>query len=54
MCGVGPVTSMLVAGNLMQADKTELVRYATSAETSGDFERVVGYAGIILSRADHA
>jgi AmmeMemoRadiSam system protein B len=48
MCGVGPVTSMLVAGNLLQAEKAELVRYATSAETSGDFERVVGYAGVTL------
>jgi AmmeMemoRadiSam system protein B len=48
MCGVGPVTSMLVAGNLLQATNAKLVRYATSAETSGDFERVVGYAGAIL------
>ncbi len=48
MCGVGPVTSMLVAGNLLQAREATLVRYATSAETSGDFDRVVGYAGVIL------
>jgi len=48
MCGVGPVTSMLVAGNTLQASSAKLVRYATSAETSGDFERVVGYAGAIL------
>jgi AmmeMemoRadiSam system protein B len=50
MCGVGPVTSMLVAGNALQASGAKLVRYATSAETSGDFERVVGYAGAILER----
>jgi AmmeMemoRadiSam system protein B len=50
MCGVGPVTSMLVAGNLLQAGRARLVRYATSAETSGDFDRVVGYAGAILER----
>jgi len=49
MCGAGPVTSMLVAGNILRASKTELVRYATSAETSGDFDRVVGYAGITLA-----
>jgi MEMO1 family protein len=48
MCGVGPVTSMLVAGNLLQAENATLVGYGTSAETSGDFERVVGYAGVIL------
>jgi MEMO1 family protein len=50
MCGVGPVTSMLVAGNMLQAGSANLVRYATSAETSGDFDRVVGYAGVILER----
>jgi AmmeMemoRadiSam system protein B len=48
MCGVGPATSMLVAANLLHADQAELVSYATSAKTSGDFERVVGYAGVIL------
>lgn len=48
MCGVGPVTSMLVAGNLLHAKHSRLVRYATSAEASGDFERVVGYAGVTL------
>ena len=52
MCGVGPVTSMLVAGNLLQASNAKLVRYATSAETSGDFDRVVGYAGAILGTND--
>ena len=39
---------MLVAGNILQAGEATLVRYATSAETSGDFDRVVGYAGVIL------
>jgi MEMO1 family protein len=54
MCGVGPVTSMLVAGNLLQAGEATLVRYATSAETSGDFDRVVGYAGVILEGKGHS
>ncbi len=49
MCGVGPVTSMLVAGSFLNAGEASLVRYATSAETSGDFDRVVGYAGITLA-----
>lgn len=51
MCGVGPATSMLVAANLLRADRAELVSYATSAKTSGDFDRVVGYAGVILEGA---
>jgi AmmeMemoRadiSam system protein B len=46
MCGVGPATSTLIATNLLDAQKAELVEYATSAKTSGDFERVVGYAGV--------
>ncbi|MBO0911505.1 MAG: AmmeMemoRadiSam system protein B, partial [Acidobacteria bacterium] len=28
--------------------RTELVRYATSAEASGDYSTVVGYAGIMI------
>jgi AmmeMemoRadiSam system protein B len=51
MCGVGPATSMLVAVNLLHAERAELVSYATSAKTSGDFDRVVGYAGVILEGA---
>jgi MEMO1 family protein len=46
MCGFAPVTAMLIAANLLGATEAELVNYATSAEVSGDFDRVVGYAGI--------
>ena len=49
MCGFGPATSMLVAANRMGASNAELVRYATSGDIFGDRERVVGYAGIIVS-----
>ena len=48
MCGVGPAVSMIVASNLLGAQRSELVQYATSAEVSKDFDRVVGYAGIIV------
>lgn len=49
MCGVHPVTSMLFAANKIGASKASLVKYMTSGEVSGDFDYVVGYAGIIVS-----
>ena len=48
MCGFGPAVAMLVAAKLLGATNAELVRYATSAETSGDKEMCVGYAGIVV------
>lgn len=49
MCGVNPVTVMLMACNDLGAQHAELVKYMTSGEVSGDMERVVGYAGMIVS-----
>ncbi len=48
MCGYGPVTAMLAACTLLGATRAELVRYGNSGEASGDYEKVVGYAGIIV------
>ena len=48
MCGYGPSAAMIVAAKRLGATTAELVKYATSAETSGDFARVVGYAGIVV------
>src|ERR1041385_506505 len=49
MCGFGPTTSMLIAAGQLGATKAELVKYATSGDVSGDFDRVVGYAGIVVT-----
>ncbi len=49
MCGYGPTIVMLTAAKLLGAGSTNLVKYATSGEVSGDFEAVVGYAGIVVS-----
>jgi len=49
MCGLGPATAMLTALNALSVKKSELVKYATSADVSGDRNAVVGYAGIIFS-----
>ena len=48
MCGYGPAVIMLTAAKKLGASSAMLVRYATSGDVSGDFERVVGYAGIIV------
>ncbi len=48
MCGWLPATVMLHAARGLGASRAELVKYATSAEVSGDYEHVVGYAGVIV------
>ncbi len=48
MCGVSPVVSMMVCSKERNATKAELIKYETSGEVSGDYKRVVGYAGIIV------
>ena len=48
MCGAGPATAMIVASKLLGATRAELADYSTSAEVSKDFDRVVGYAGLIV------
>lgn len=49
MCGFGPTIVMLTAAKILGATAATLVRYATSGDVSGDRERVVGYAGIIVA-----
>jgi AmmeMemoRadiSam system protein B len=48
MCGLGPAVAMITALQRHGAKHAELVRYATSADVSGDTTAVVGYAGIIF------
>jgi MEMO1 family protein len=48
MCGFGPTIVMLTAAKLLGATSATLVKYATSGEVSGDYESVVGYAGIVV------
>ena len=49
MCGFGPAVAMLTAARQLGAKSAELVKYATSGDVSGDRERVVGYAGVVVS-----
>jgi AmmeMemoRadiSam system radical SAM enzyme/AmmeMemoRadiSam system protein B/AmmeMemoRadiSam system protein A len=49
MCGVRPAVIVLEAlRQLQQLSRCERVAYATSAEVSGDKNRVVGYAGMLF------
>lgn len=54
MCGAGPAVAMLSALTDLGAGRAELVRYETSGDVSGDYDRVVGYAGIILREPEEA
>jgi MEMO1 family protein len=49
MCGFQPTAAALAAALALGATKAELVRYRTSGEASGDYDQVVGYAGIRIS-----
>ncbi len=49
MCGYGPTVAMLTATKEIGAQRAKLVKYATSADSSGDRTSVVGYAGIVVS-----
>jgi MEMO1 family protein len=49
MCGLGPAVAMLTALNALGVGRADLVKYATSADVSGDRAAVVGYAGMIFS-----
>lgn len=49
MCGLGPAVASLVALRALGAERAETVMHATSAAISGDYRRVVGYAGLIFN-----
>ncbi len=48
MCGAIPAATMLYAVKKLEAKGAELVKYMTSGDVSGDYDHVVGYAGIII------
>jgi len=50
MCGYAPAVSVICAAKELDAQGTELVKYMTSGDTTGDYSSVVGYAGLIIKR----
>jgi len=51
MCGVRPAAAMLAYARERGAGRPRLVGYATSGDASGDRDRVVGYAGVVVPPA---
>jgi AmmeMemoRadiSam system protein B len=49
MCGVVPATVAMLAARALGATKGARVGYATSADSGGDRNRVVGYAAVTFS-----
>ena len=49
MCGAVPATIALSAAIELGATKATLVEHETSGKTSGDYQQVVGYAGIVIN-----
>lgn len=49
MCGVNPTVAMMVSSKIRGATTASLIKYETSGKTSGDYDHVVGYAGVIVN-----
>ncbi len=48
MCGYGAVAAVLTAAKSLGATRVELLKYATSGDTSGDKSAVVGYGSLAI------
>jgi len=48
MCGYGAVAAVLAAARRLGASRVELLKYATSGDTSGDKSAVVGYGSLAI------
>lgn len=48
MCGLAPTCTLISACRHLGAKKAGLVKYQTSGDVTGDYNSVVGYAGIII------
>ncbi len=51
MCAYGPVVTLIAAAKELGASGAELIKYQTSGDTTGDYEAVVGYAGVIFKKS---
>jgi hypothetical protein len=48
MCGAMPMTIGLTIARELGASQASIADYATSAEASGDYQQVVGYAAALI------
>jgi AmmeMemoRadiSam system protein B len=51
MCGFAPTVATLIACRDLGASAGQLIRYSNSGAASGDYDRVVGYAGMAVLKA---
>jgi AmmeMemoRadiSam system protein B len=49
MCGARPVATLLACAEQLGGPRPQLVGYTTSAAVTGDTDRVVGYAGAVVT-----
>ena len=52
MCAYSPAVCLISAARELGARAAELVEYRTSGDTTGDYSSVVGYAGIVITKAE--
>ncbi len=50
MCAHGPVATLLAAAKEMGVGSAELVKYQNSGDATGEYDRVVAYAGVIFKK----
>ncbi|MEM2967305.1 MAG: AmmeMemoRadiSam system protein B [Candidatus Caldarchaeum sp.] len=48
MCGYGAVAALLTAARMLGGVEARLLKQATSGDTSGDYDSVVGYASCLI------
>ncbi len=51
ICGLAPFTAAMFFAKKLEVTKAKLLKYDTSASTSGDTDRVVGYAAIAFEES---
>lgn len=49
-CGAGPIAAIIHAAKALGASRSQLIKYATSADVSARAESVVGYAAVALCK----
>ena len=49
-CGAGAVATILETAKYLGANKVQVLHYATSAESSGDYSSVVGYGAAVITK----
>ena len=48
MCGFGAMAAVITAAKRLGATRAEVIKHATSGDTSGDYSSVVGYASCVI------